>query len=180
MTTFSTRPALALAAVVAAFALSGCSAQLADDTQDDVGSSEYSLTQVIRNNSGVDLTVDSVTADNGGAVESGYPTVVKAGTDGTFVAKNSGNGVQVKVTLSLSDGKTLLVDSDVPKVDENWSSADVPEASGLTIDAISIGGGDNPTADVTIATCADGKKCTTNTSTKDGPVVGSTDAPDGE
>ncbi|MDR6972710.1 hypothetical protein [Leifsonia shinshuensis] len=174
MRTRTHKAALGLLALMPLAALAGCSLQLSAGTKDDIGSTAYSLTQVIHNSSTLDLTVVSVTADNGGTVQTGYPTTIKAGTDATFEATNSGNGVQMWVKLSAPTGSTLLVDSDVPKVNPNWSSASIASNIGLSLNSISIGKGDTPTADVTVDTCAGNQNCTTSTST-DPPIVRSTD-----
>ncbi|MEJ2868273.1 hypothetical protein WCD74_10880 [Actinomycetospora sp. OC33-EN08] len=150
--------ALCLAATVT---LAGCSQEPSGPAAEDLDNSKpYSLTQTVQNNSTMDLTVQSVRADNGGAVTPGWPAVIKAGTAGTFAATNTGNGVQVWITLLGTSGQVVTVDSDVHRVDTNTSNATLSGSQTLlNMGAISIGGGDDPTASFTIDPCAPKATC---------------------
>jgi hypothetical protein len=156
------RRALAAALCLAAsVTLAGCSQEPTGPAAEDLESSKpYSLTQTVQNNSTMDLTVQSVRADNGGAIDPGWPSVVRAGTSGTFRATNTGNGVQVWVTLLGTSGQVVIVDSDVHRVDSNTSNATLSGSqTDLSMGAISIGGGDNPAAAFTIDPCAANARC---------------------
>ncbi|MCD2189389.1 hypothetical protein [Actinomycetospora soli] len=150
---------LCLAATVA---LTGCSTQPSGPAAEDLvdNSKPYSLTQTVQNNSTMDLTVQSVRADNGGTVTPGWPAVIRAGTSGTFAATNTGNGVQVWITLLGTGGQVVTVDTDVHRVDTNTGTATLSGSQTLlNMGAISIGGGDNPSASFTIDPCAPNARC---------------------
>ena len=163
---------VALAAAAAALVV-GCSPAPGDEQGDFSSSGQWSVTLTITNNSATDLTVTSVRADNGGSVVAGHPTSIPANSPpATFRAINSGNGVQMWITLTGPDGQNLVVDSDVPHTDTNWSTAEFTgTTTGLSTGAISIGGGDNPTAAFTIDPCPQGR-CTTSSTTEGGPNLG--------
>ncbi|MEJ2871250.1 hypothetical protein WCD74_26060 [Actinomycetospora sp. OC33-EN08] len=160
-------------AAAAALVLAGCSSEPAPAPQDlGGGSGSYSLTQTLTNNSGTDLTVQSATADNGGTVEPGHPTVVRNGTAGTFRATNTGNGVQLDLTLTAGTGQILKVYSDNPRVSANWSAAVLTGTpGGMSTGAIAIDHGDSPTATFTLEPCAPNAQCTTQSSTPAAPAI---------
>jgi hypothetical protein len=126
-------------------------------------SSDYSLTQTVQNNSNVPLTLQGVpTVDNNAVLQPGYPTVIAPKTSGTYKATNEGNGVQMWIHFSTPNGATIVVDSDVPKVNGNGFDHKIAGAGiGFDDKNTSIGGGDNPRAQVTLVSCT--SDCTTKT-----------------
>ncbi len=121
----------------------------------------YSLTQTVMNSSDSPLTLQGLpTVDNGGTVTPGYPTIIQPKTSGVFKATNTGNGVQMWLHFTTPAGATVVVDSDVPKVDSNKFQVTIT-GPGLSIDTTqsSIGSGDNATATATLNSCA--RSCTT-------------------
>ena len=175
--TGSALAALALAAT--AFTAAACSsATPGPGAQDLSNDKHYSLTQDVQNSSGVPLTVSSVTADNGGTVTPGYPTSIGGNASGAFVATNVGNGVQIKVTLQGADGQTVVVDSDVPKVDGNWSRATITgNGAGLSAGPINITGGDEPTATFLLQPCTGASTCSTSATTNYPPLAAPSTSP---
>ncbi|MFC5061904.1 hypothetical protein [Actinomycetospora atypica] len=157
-------PALAAAlAATAALTVTACSSAPSGPAAEDLTSSKnYSVTQTVTNDTPVTLTVESVTADNGGTVVPGYPGTIGPDSPGTFRATNVGNGVQMKITFSMSNGQKLLVDSDVPRTNNNWSTATLsgPVAGVCATDQnIGINGGDNPAAGFTLQSSKPGDEC---------------------
>lgn len=123
----------------------------------------YSLTMVVQNNSGQPLTLQGApTVDNGATVQPGYPTTIAANTPGTFVAKNSGNGIQMWLHFTAGSGASVALDSDVHKTVSNTYTFTI-QGSGLGFDLSKsgIGSGDNPTATATIISCG-GSSCQTS------------------
>jgi hypothetical protein len=158
------RSALAAAlAATAALTVTACSSAPNGPAAEDLTSSKnYSVTQTVTNNTSTTLTVVSATADNGGTVTPGYPSTIGPNSPGTFAATNVGNGVQLKVTFAVSNGQQLLVDSDVPRTNNNWSKATLsgPVAGVCATDQnIGINGGDNPTAAFILQPSKAGDEC---------------------
>jgi hypothetical protein len=114
-----------------------------------VGSSNYSLTQTVNNTTGETMTLTGITADNGATVQPGYATTIAPNTTEPYQATNSGNGVQLVLTFSTPSGASIKIDSDVPKVNQNWTEPLVT-ADGIVAGNASIGYGDTPTAAFTV------------------------------
>jgi hypothetical protein len=140
-------------------------AQLQSSTQatatEPASSSNYSLTQIVQNNSDVPLTLQGEPiVDNNATVQAGYPTTIQPKTAGSYQATNKGNGVQMWLHFSTPDGAAIVVDSDVPKVNGNKFDHKITGPGvGFDDSKTYIDGGDNPKAQVTIDSCTHG--CTT-------------------
>ena len=119
-----------------------------------------SLTVVVHNNStNQALTLQGQPrVDNGALVQGGYPTSIAAQSSGEYLATNTGNGVQMWLSFAASNGATVTLDSNIPKVNQNsfdfkitgpGLSFGVPGSSGT-----GMSGGDHATSTATLSDCA--------------------------
>ena len=114
----------------------------------------YSLTQVVKNSSNVELVLQGApSVDNIATMTPGYPTTIGPQTSSSYIATNTGNGVQMVLKFQTADAHaSLVIDSDVPRTNGNYFNDSI-SGSGVGFGGASMTSGDNSTATVTIGSC---------------------------